>query len=149
MKKIILLTFCLIMFSVVEYSCTSKQKSNDPEEKVSEEKKEPVKKEFLDLVKATNSKMPNPMPGGIRMDKVEAVSKNEYKFHYTFTQTPAISPEEFVRSSKVAMTLGLQVAKGDDIDLFKKHKMTLIYAYYTMDGKLFAELKILPEEYIK
>lgn len=149
MKRIILLIFSFVLLCVVEYGCTPKQKGKDSVEKVSEEKKEPAKKELIEFAKATNAQMPKPMPGGIRMDKVEAVSKNEYRYHYTFTQAPAITPEEFVRASKVAMTLGLQNAKGDDIDIFKKNKMTLIYAYYTMDGKLFAEVKILPEEYIK
>jgi hypothetical protein len=37
--------------------------------------------------------MPMPLPGGIRMDKAEAVSKNEFKYHYTFPRLRLLRPK--------------------------------------------------------
>lgn len=151
MKKIIVITMSLCLLMVINSGCGSKSKKENAAEttSVAEQQREPAKGKFVELAKGINKKMPMPMPGGIRMDKAEALSKKDFKYYYTFTQDPAISAEEFVRSTKLALTLGLQSTKGDDLDMFKKEKMNLIYAYYTMDGKLFAEIKLAPEDYLK
>ena len=129
MKNILFIVLYFSLLTGALISCGSKSKNDNK------------------TAKEANAQMPMPMPGGIRMDKVEAVSKNEFKYYYTFTQTPSVTPEEFIRNTKVALTLALQQTKGDDLDMFRSEKMTLIYAYYTMKGELFAEIAVLPEEY--
>lgn len=150
MKKIIVFVVLCSLIITANTSCNSKSKtdSNTETTAVDQSSKEPAQKKYIELAKETNKKMPMPIPGGIRMDKAEALSKTELKFYYTFTKAPAVSAEEFIRSTKPALTLGLQTVKGDDLDMFKKDKMNLIYAYYTMDGKLFAEIRLTPEDYI-
>ncbi|MBK5720708.1 hypothetical protein JGH11_07470 [Dysgonomonas sp. Marseille-P4677] len=151
MRKIIVVTIFCCLFLVLNSGCGSKssKENNTETSSVSDQQKEPAKAKFIKLAKETNKKMPMPIPGGIRIDKVEAVSKTEFKYYYTFTQTPAVSAEEFIRNTKPALTLGLQTAKGEDLDMFRKEKMNLIYAYYTMDGNLFAEIQVTPADYIK
>ncbi len=150
MKKIIVFVVLCGLIITANTSCNSKSKTDGNTETtaVDQTSKEPAQKKYIELAKETNKKMPMPIPGGIRMDKTEALSKTEFKFYYTFTKAPAVSAEEFIRSTKPALTLGLQTVKGDDLDMFKKDKMNLIYAYYTMDGKLFAEIRLTPEDYI-
>lgn len=150
MKKIILFILCSTLITGVLTSCGPKTKTEAPSETAkTDNKAEAPKSKFVKLAEETNKSMPMPLPGGIRMDKAEAVSKTQFKYYYTFTQTPAVTAEEFVRSTKPALTLALQSTKGKDLDMFKDDKMTLVYAYYTMDGKLFAEVKLMPEDYIK
>jgi len=148
-KYIVLILSCVITLGVVT-SCGSKSKTDnaaDEETSKSEMKPEPPKKKYIQLAEKTNATMPMVVPGGLRMDRAEAVSADVYKYYYTFTQEPAISAEEFIRSSKPAITLGLREKKGEDLDMFRKDKMTLLFAYYKMDGTLFAEVKISPKDY--
>jgi len=148
-KYIVLILSCVISLGVIT-SCGSKSKTDngaDEETSKSEMKPEPPKKKYVQLAEKTNATMPMVVPGGLRMDRAEAVSADVYKYYYTFTQEPAISAEEFIRSSKPAITLGLREKKGEDLDMFRKDKMTLLFAYYKMDGTLFAEVKISPNDY--
>ncbi len=147
MKNILFIVLYFSLLTGALISCGSKSKNDNTTETTTEQKREPAKDKFIKMAKEANAQMPMPMPGGIRMDKVEAVSKNEFKYYYTFTQTPSVTPEEFIRNTKVALTLALQQTKGDDLDMFRSEKMTLIYAYYTMKGELFAEIAVFPEEY--
>lgn len=132
--------------------CQSKQKTDG--ESDNKEQKEgvnlkPATKKFIELAEKTNRSLPQPLPGGIRLDRVEAISEKEYKYYLTFTKEPEVSADEFQRGSKVAISMGLQNNKGDDLDMFRKEKMTVVYAYYKMDGSLFAEIRIEPAEYVK
>lgn len=137
MKKIVFIILCCSLIAGVYTGCGSKPKNeNQTETPVKTNKADAPKDKLVKLAEETNKKMPMPMPGGIRMDKAEAVSKTEFKYYYTFTQAPVVSAEEFTRNTRPALTLALQSAKGDDLDLFKKEKMTLVYAYYTLDGNL-------------
>jgi hypothetical protein len=148
-KYIVPVLSCIITLSVIT-SCSSKSKNdNAADEKTSktEVKPEPPKKKYIQLAERANAAMPMVVPGGLRMDRAEAVSADVYKYYYTFTREPAISAEEFIRSSRPAISLGLREKKGEDLDMFRKDKMVLIFAYYKMDGTLFAEVKITPEEY--
>jgi hypothetical protein len=150
MKKYIVFTLsCIIVLGTIT-SCNSKQKDDsvaNGKKTETEVKPEPPKKKYIQLAEKTNASMPMVVPGGLRMDRTEAVSADVYKYYYTFTQEPAISAEEFIRSSKPAIAIGLREKEGKDLDMFRKDKMTLIFAYYKMDGTLFAEVKIAPEEY--
>lgn len=149
MKRLILLSMTSLFLAVAITSCRQEQNSKDQETSSEVEvTKEPAKEKYIKMAKEANTKMPKVVPGGLRQDKEDAISKSEYKYYYTFTQDPAVSAEEFVRSTKVALTLALQSASNaDDIKSFQKDKITLVYAYYKMDGSLFAEIKIKPEEY--
>lgn len=149
MKRIIFITIICSLTLILNVGCGSKSNKEHSTEatSISEQQREPAKSKFVKLAEKTNKNMPMPMPGGIRMDKAEALSKTEFKYYYTFTKAPIVSAEEFERSTKPALTLGMQNAKGEDLDMFKKEKMNLIYAYYTMDGKLFAEIRLAPEDY--
>ena len=150
MKKIILFILCSTLITGVSTSCGSKTKSetSSETEKVINKADAPDAK-FVKLAEETNKTTPMPMPGGIRLDKAEAMSKREYKYSYTFTQAPTVSAEEFTRNVKSMLSYALQSTTGKDIDMFKDNKMIVYYAYYTMDGKLFAEVKLMPEDYIK
>lgn len=150
MKKYIVFILSCLILSGIAISCGSKSKTdNSTDDKTSkvDVKPEPPKKKYIQLAEKTNATMPMIVPGGLRMDRAEAVSADVYKYYYTFTQEPAVSAEEFVRSSKPAITLGLREKKGEDLDMFRKDKITLLFSYYKMDGTLFAEVKITPKEY--
>ncbi|WP_029903609.1 hypothetical protein [Prevotella sp. 10(H)] len=150
MKKTILFILCSILIAGISASCGSKTKTDEQAETTSTDTKtEAPKEKFIKLAEETNKDLPKPMPGGIRLDKAVAVSKNEYKYCYTFTQVPTVSAEEFIRNVKPMLSLALQQMKGKDIDMFKSDKMTVIYAYYLMDGTLFAETALSPEDYKK
>lgn len=150
MKKIIFLILCSTLTIGALTSCGSKTKSemSSETEKVINKADAPDAK-FVKLAEETNKTTPMPMPGGIRLDKAEAMSKKEYRYYYTFTQAPTVSAEEFARNARPMLTYALQNTSGKDIDLFKANKMIVYYAYYTMDGKPFAEIKLMPEDYIK
>jgi len=137
--------FILIMTA----SCGSKQKqeSDNPGTTTAQVAAEPAKDKYKKIAEQLNKDMPMVIPGGLRMDKAEAVSKSEFKYYYTYTKDPVVSAEEFERSMKPALTLGLQATK--EMDDFRKDKITLIYSYHKMDGSLFAEIRIKPEEYTK
>lgn len=150
MKKYIILAFsCLVTIGMIT-SCGSKSKNdNSAEENVSkvEIKPDPPKKKYVLLAEKMNASMPKVWPGGMRMDRAEAVSANEYKYYFTNTKEFAVSPEEFVRASKPAIAIGLREKDDEDVKMFRKDKMTVTFAYYKMDGTLFAEVKITPNEY--
>ena len=150
MRKYIIFIFsCLLTIGIVT-GCSSKSKSDNPtDEKMlrTEEKADPPKKKYVQLAEKMNASMPKVWPGGMRMDRAEAVSANEYKFYFTNTKEFAVSAEEFVRSSKPALAIGLKEKDEEDVKMFRKDKMTVIFAYYKMDGTLFAEVRISPNEY--
>lgn len=147
MKKFVsIVLYCTIILGVLS-GCGSKSKNENSPTETSVVKKEAPDKKYIELAKETNKKMPMVLPVGIRQDKVEAVSKNEFKYYYTFTKEPEVSAEEFIRSAKPALSLGARESKEDIFATFKKDKMTLIYAYYKMDGSLFAEVILKPEDY--
>lgn len=150
MKKYITFIFSCLFIAGVMISCGSKQK-NEPDNQsgtvTTQVSAEPAKDKYKKMAEEINKEMPMVIPGGIRMDKAEAVSKTEFGYKYTFTKDPVVSAEEFIRSTKPAITLGLQSTK--EMDGFRKDKMTLIYSYYKMDGSLFAEIILKPEEYTK
>lgn len=149
MKKYVSLFIVSVICAAMLVGCGSKSKTDNAAgtEIAAKNSSEPARDKYVKMAKEANAKMPMVVPGGLRMDKFEAVSKNELKYYYTFTQEPVVSAEEFVRSSKPALTLGLQTMKDPEIDMFRKDKMTLIYSYYKLDGTLFAEIKVSPEEY--
>lgn len=149
-KTIVIILFCSLLIAI-NSGCGSKSEKKDTTETSSatEQGQTPAKEKFVKLAKDINKNMPMPVPGGIRMDKAEAVSDKDFKYYYTFTQAPSVSPEEFTRTTKLALILAFQSAKGDDLDMFRKDKMNLIYAYYTKDSELFAEIKLTPEDYSK
>ncbi len=142
---------CCVFTAGILSGCGSKPKTDETGDKTvsTTAKSEAPKEKFVKMAAEANKKMPLVVPGGLRQDKEEALSKTEYKYHYTFTQAPVVSAEEFVRSTKPMLTMALKTVKDDNIDMLRKEKMTLIYAYHKMDGSLFAEVKILPEEYSK
>lgn len=150
MKKYIILIFSSILIGSIITGCGSKQKKeqdNQAGATTAQVTAEPAKDKYKKIAEELNKEMPMLIPGGLRMDKAEAVSKSEFRYKYTFTKDPVISAEEFIRSSKPTLTLGLQSMK--DMDDFRKDKITLIYSYHKMDGSLFAEIKLKPEEYTK
>lgn len=149
MKKAILFTLCSLFIAATTISCGSKQKTDEQSEPstATEIKTEATKSKYIKMAEAVNKEMPAVLPGGIRWDRVEALSGNEFKYFYTFTQTPVISSEEFIKISKIALATGIK--ESSDMETFRKDKMNMIYAYYTIDGKLFAEIKITPQEYLK
>lgn len=155
MKKVIIYALCSILFIGVGTSCGSKSNtdnSNSTEateiNKDNSERSDATKK-YIELAKKTNSQMPMPLPMGIRIDKVEAVSKNKYKYYCTFTKEPVVSSEEFIKTAKLPLAVALREGKGDDLDMFREDKMTVIYTYRKMDGSLFAEIVLTPEDYLK
>lgn len=148
MKRLIICVLCAFMLTATFTNCGSKSsKETSQSEATVEPKKEKAKDYYIKLAKETNKKMPMVLPMGIRQDRVEAVSKNEFKYYYTFTKDPEIPAEEFIRSAKPALSLGARESKEDIFETFKKDKMILIYAYYKMDGSLFAEVILNPEDY--
>jgi len=150
MKKYMIFALCCVFTAGVLSGCGSKPKNDEKgDTTVSAAKSEAPKEKFVKMAAEANKKMPLVVPGGLRQDKEEALSKTEYKYHYTFTKEPAVSAEEFVRSTKPMLSMGLKTVKDDNVDMLRKEKMTLIYAYHKMDGSLFAEVRILPEEYSK
>ncbi|NDV94737.1 hypothetical protein D0T84_07365 [Dysgonomonas sp. 521] len=148
-KYIVLILSCIVTMGVIT-SCGSKTKTENTEDNKTaktEIKPEPPKKKYVELAEKMNASMPKVWPGGMRMDRAEAVSANEYKYYFTNTKEFAVSPEEFVRSSKPAIAIGLKEKDDEDAKMFRKDKMTVIFAYYKMDGTLFAEVRITPNEY--
>lgn len=149
MKKIIFIVLCFTSIVTAFTNCGSKSKTDSPATENSVTKGEAPDKKYIKLAEETNKDMPKVYPGGVRLDKVEAVSKKEFKYHYTFTQDQVVSPEEFKRSAKLPLSLAIQESNEDIFNMFRKDKMTLIYAYHKMDGSLFAEIRLEPEDYIK
>jgi len=149
MKKILFTTLCCLLIIAIGTSCGSKNKEENskPVEKT-ESNAKPAKDKYVKLAKSINEKLPNPYPGGMRWDRVEAASEKEFRYVYTFIKEPNVSAEEFVRSSKLPLSMSIKDGK-DEMETLRKDKMTIIYAYYKMDGTLFAEIKITPEEYTK
>jgi len=150
MKKHIIFIFSCVLIGGILIGCGSKPKNeqdNTTQTTTAPASAEPAKDKYKKIAQEANKKLPLMVPGGLRQDKEEAVSKNEYKYSFTFTKDPAVTQEEFVRSLKPALSIGLQNSK--DMDSFRKDKMILIYSYYKMDGSLFAEIKLNPEEYTK
>ncbi|MDR2955698.1 MAG: hypothetical protein LBV43_11505 [Prevotella sp.] len=147
-NSIVILIIAVLLLSS---SCGSKTKKENAETQNTETTKtDAPSSKLVELAAKMNKDMPQVFPGGIRVDKVEAVSKTEFKYYYTFTQDPIVSVEEFERATKPMLSMAMQTAKGEeDIDLLKKNKMTVIYAYYKMDKSLFAEVKLEPKDYIK
>ncbi|MDU1889719.1 MAG: hypothetical protein E6767_03435 [Dysgonomonas sp.] len=154
MKKIILYFLCTALVAGTITSCGSKSNSNDANKTEATDKKtekgpKAAKEKYIKLAEATNTLLPMPVPGGIRMDKAEAVSDKEFKFYYTFTTEPVIGVDEFVRSAKLPLAVALREGQSDDIKMFRDDKMTIVYAYFKMDGSLFAEIAISPDDYLK
>lgn len=149
MKKNILFILSCVFIIGFTTTCGSKQKSDKQSdaENVETIKAEPATSKYVKLAEKMNANMPQFFPLGIRMDKVEAVSKNEFRYIYTFTQEPKVPSEEFIRGMKPALILGLQQEK--EMDDFRKDKMTLLYTYKMMDGKIYAEIRLEPSEYSK
>lgn len=148
MKKILFTVFCCLMIIAAVTSCGSKSKTDDTKKTESATGNKPAKDKYLKLATKMNAGMPQVFPGGIRMDRVEAVSDKEFRYVFTFTTEPAVSAEEFVRSTKLPLSMGVRDGK-DELETLRKDKMIISYAYYKMDGSLFAEIKIAPEEYSK
>ncbi len=149
MKKILFTTFCCLMIIAAGTSCGSKNKGGEDGSQTTEKTiAKPAKEKYVKLATKMNAGMPQVFPGGIRMDRVEAVSDREFRYIFTFTTEPAVSAEEFVRSTKLPLSMGIRDGK-DELETLRKDKMTISYAYYKMDGSLFAEIKIAPEEYSK
>lgn len=149
MKKILFTTFCCLMIIAAGTSCGSKNKRGEDGTQTTEKTNaKPAKEKYVKLATKMNAGMPQVFPGGIRMDRVEAVSDKEFRYIFTFTTEPAISAEEFVRSTKLPLSMGIRDGK-EELETLRKDKMTISYAYYKMDGSLFAEIKIEPEEYSK
>lgn len=149
MKKLIsVVFFCALIIGTLT-SCGSKSKTDAPGTETPAAKGEAPDKKYVKLAEDANKGLPMIMPGGVRLDKVEAVSKKEFKYHYTFTQDPVVSAEEFKRNAKLPLSLAIQESNDDIFDKFRKDKMTLIYAYHKMDGSLFSEVRLEPEDYIK
>lgn len=153
MKKYIVYVFFGLSLAGFALSCGSGSKAeadeNNKKDKIETVKLKPATKKFKELAEKSNKSLPQPLPDGIRLDKVEAVSEKEYKYYLTFTKGPEVSADEFKRNAKVALSMGLQNNKGEDLDMFRSNKMTIIYAYYKMDRSLFAEIRIEPGDYIK
>lgn len=153
MKKYIAYLCGSLLLTAMTVGCGSKTKTdsdeNNNKEKTETVKIKPATKKYKVLAEKSNKSMPQPLPGGIRIDKVEAVSEKEYKYYMTFIQEPGISLEEFNRSAKLALSMGLQNNQGEDLEMFRKDKMTVIYAYYKLDGSLYSEIRIEPSDYIK
>lgn len=147
MRKIISIVLCCTVMMGVFTACNSKSKTDNQPTETAVVKVEAPDKKYVKMAKEVNEKMPMVLPGGIRLDKTEAVSKHEFKYYYTFTKEPEVSAEEFIRSSKPALSLGAKESKEDIFETFKKDKMTLTFAYYKMDGSLFAEVILKPEDY--
>ncbi|MBB4037113.1 hypothetical protein GGR21_003028 [Dysgonomonas hofstadii] len=150
MKKYIVFIFSCILIGGIITSCGSKPKTEENNQTgttTTQVSTEPAKDKYKKIAEKLNKEMPMVIPGGLRMDKAEAVSKREFRYKYTFTKEPAVSAEEFIRNTKPALTLGLQPMK--DMDDFRKDKIILIYSYHKMDGSLFAEIRLNPEEYTK
>jgi len=127
MKKSIIVIICLL--TALVYSCNS----NAPKAK------------YVEMAKEVNAKMPMELGNGIRMDKAEAVSADEFKYSYTFLSTPALSTDDFIKATKGL--LATAVKNQPDMKIFRDDKMTIVYVYNTSDNKLFAEIKITPEDY--
>lgn len=150
MKKILFTVCCCLLIVALGTGCGSKNKADDSSkstEKAADNKSKP-KDKYIKLAEKMNAGMPQVFPGGIRMDRAEAVSDKEFKYIYTLTKDPVISVEEFIRSSKLPLSMGISEGK-DELETLRKDKMTVIYAYYKMDGTLFAEIKITPEDYTR
>jgi len=148
MKKIIFIVLCSVLITGTFTNCGSKTKTDTTTTEAPAVKKGDAPKEkFVKLAAETNKDMPQVLPGGIRLDKVEALSKTEFKYYYTFIQDPVVSSEEFKRNAKLPLSLAIKESKDEIFDLFKKEKMTLIYAYNKKDGTLFAEVRLAPEDY--
>jgi len=150
MKKIPTFTVAFLFIIMMATGCGSKQKQDAENQQgaaTTQVSSEPAKDKYKKIAEELNKEMPMVIPGGLRMDKAEAVSKSEFRYKYTFTKDPAVSAEEFTRNSKPVLTMALQSAK--DMDDFRKDKMILIYSYHKMDGSLFAEIRLNPEEYTK
>lgn len=149
MKKILFTAFCCLMIIATGTSCGSKNKSSETGTQTTEKTNaKPAKDKYVKLAAKMNAGMPQVFPGGIRMDRVEAVSDKEFRYIFTFTGEPAVSAEEFVRSTKLPLSMGIRDGK-EELETLRKDKMTISYAYYKMDGSLFAEIKITPTEYSK
>ena len=147
MKKILVTAFCCLMIIVALMSCGSKNKGGEAGSQTTEKTNvKPAKEKYVKLAAKLNAGMPQVFPGGIRMDRVEAVSDKEFRYVFTFTTEPAVSAEEFARSTKLPLSMGVRDGKAE-LETLRKDKMTISYAYYKMDGSLFAEIKIAPEEY--
>lgn len=149
MKRILFTTFCCLMIIAAGTSCGSKNKGSEAGSQTTEKTNvKPARDKYIKLAAKMNAGMPHVFPGGIRLDRVEAVSDKEFRYIFTFTTDPAVSAEEFVRSAKLPLAMGIRNEDGE-IEMLRKDKMTISYAYYKMDGSLFAEIKIAPEEYSK
>lgn len=147
MKKILFTTFCCLMLIAALAGCGSKNKGGEAGSQTTEKTNaKPAKDKYVKLAAKMNAGMPQVFPGGIRMDRVEAVSEKEFRYIFTFTKEPAVSAEEFVRSTKLPLSMGIRDGK-EELETLRKDKMTILYAYYKMDGSLFAEIKITPTEY--
>ncbi len=149
MKKILFTTFCCLMIIAAGTSCGSKNKSGETGTQTTEKTNaKPAKDKYVKLAAKMNADMPQVFPGGIRMDRAEAVSDKEFRYIFTFTGEPAVSAEEFVRSARLSSSMGISQGEGE-LKTLRNDKMTIIFSYYKMDGSLFAEIKITPEEYSK
>lgn len=149
MKKIVFTVFCSLAIIVLATSCGQKKKDTDGgDAKTEKANLKPAKDKYVKLAKEMNASMPKLYPGGIRMDKVEALSENEFRYVFTFTSEPAISVEEFVRNSKLPLSMGVSDGEGE-LKTLRNDKMTIVYTYKKLDGSLFAEIKISPDDYIK
>lgn len=149
MKKIIYMVLCCALVTTAFTNCGSKSKPDTSTIETPVVKGAAPDKKYVKIAEETNKDLPMVVPGGVRLDKVEAVSKKEFKYHYTLTQEKNISAEEFIRSAKLPLSMAIKESDEDIFNKFKKDKMTLIYAYHKMDGSLFAEIRLEPEDYIK
>jgi hypothetical protein len=147
MKKI-LFTACCMLVIAFGTGCNPKTKTGETRKTTEKTDTKPAKNKYVKLAANMNAGLPQVFPGGIRMDRVEAVSDKEFRYVFTFMQEPIIPADEFAASMKLPLSTGISDGK-QELETLRKDKMTVIYAYYKMDGSLFAEIKITPEEYSK
>lgn len=101
-------------------------------------------KKYEEAVVRISSTLPMTFPEGITMDKIE-YANGEFKYYYTFAEQPVIPSDQFMEISKPELIKSLK--DKPEMKMFRDDKITIYFIYRTSDGKNYAEVKIMPEDF--
>ena len=104
-----------------------------------------VDEKLRQLEQKLNKDLPKQLDEVTVLKKVEALSGREIRYHYTILLDELEMTEADIMQHKRSMITSLK--QENNMELFKKHGVTMSYTYETQQGKHLFDITITPEEY--
>ena len=104
-----------------------------------------VNEKLRQLERKLNKDLPKQLDEITILKKVEALSGKEIRYHYTILLDELEITELEIMQQKQSMIKSLK--QENNMELFKKHGVTMSYTYETQQGKHLFDITITPEDY--